>query len=154
MRSIATDTADFPSLRKKGCIYVDKTMYRGILSSLFEKAKENKIMNKKFSVGFFRMMMLAALMALCMLESGCRRTDVRDFEVSIPALKVENEAVVRQALARFGGVDKASMKFDFKTKTLVLKYDSMQLAKKNIELAIAKAGLEANGVTPASVGVR
>ena len=28
----------------------------------------------------------------------------------------------------------------------------MQLAKKNIELAIAKAGLEANGVTPASVG--
>ena len=111
-------------------------------------------MNKKFSVGFFRMMMLAALMALCMLESGCRRTDVRDFEVSIPALKVENEAVVRQALARFGGVDKASMKFDFKTRTLVLKYDSMQLAKKNIELAIAKAGLEANGVTPASVGVR
>jgi hypothetical protein len=111
-------------------------------------------MNKKFSVGFFRMMMLVTLMALCMLESGCRRTDVRDFEVSIPALKVENEAVVRQALARFGGVDKASMKFDFKTKTLVLKYDSMQLAKKNIELAIAKAGLEANGVTPASVGVR
>ena len=111
-------------------------------------------MNKKISVGFFRMMILAALMALCMLESGCRRTDVRDFEVSIPALKVENEAVVRQALARFGGVDKASMKFDFKTKTLVLKYDSMQLAKKNIELAIAKAGLEANGVTPASVGVR
>lgn len=111
-------------------------------------------MNKKFSIGFVRMMMLAAIIALCMLETGCRRTDVRDFEVSIPALKVENEAVVRQALARFGGVDKASMKFDFKTKTLVLKYDSMQLAKKNIELAIAKAGLEANGVTPASVGVR
>lgn len=111
-------------------------------------------MNKKFSVGFFRMMMLAALMALCMLETGCRRTDVRDFEVSIPALTVENEAVVRHALARFGGVDKASMKFDHKAKKLVLKYDSMQLAKKNIELAIAKAGLEANGVTPASVGVR
>ena len=111
-------------------------------------------MNKKFSVGFFNMAVLAAIIALCMLETGCRRTDVRDFEVSIPALKVENEAVVRQALARFGGVDKASMKFDFKTKTLVLKYDSMQLAKKNIELAIAKAGLEANGVTPASVGVR
>ena len=111
-------------------------------------------MNKKFSVGFFRMMMLAALMALCMLETGCRRTDVRDFEVSIPALTAENEAVVRQALARFGGVDKASIKFDHKAKKLVLKYDSMQLAKKNIELAIAKAGLEANGVTPASVGVR
>ena len=111
-------------------------------------------MNKKFSVGFFRMMVIVAIMLLCMLETGCRRTDVRDFEVSIPALTVENEAVVRQSLARFGGVDKASMKFDHKAKKLVLKYDSMQLAKKNIELAIAKAGLEANGVTPASVGVR
>ena len=111
-------------------------------------------MNKKFSVRFFRMMVIVAIMSLCMLETGCRRTDVRDLEVSIPVLTVENEAVVRQALARFGGVDKASMKFDHKAKKLVLKYDSMQLAKKNIELAIAKAGLEANGVTPASVGVR
>jgi hypothetical protein len=112
------------------------------------------MMKKEFSAGFFRLMAVAAIMSLCMLETGCRRTDVRDFEVAIPALSVENEAVVRQALARFGGVEKASMKFDFKAKKLVLKYDSMQLAKKNIELAIAKAGLEANGVTPASVGVR
>ena len=111
-------------------------------------------MKKEFSAGFFRLMAVVAIMSLCMLETGCRRTDVRDFEVAIPALSVENEAVVRQALARFGGVEKASMKFDFKAKKLVLKYDSMQLAKKNIELAIAKAGLEANGVTPASVGVR
>lgn len=112
------------------------------------------MMKKEFSAGFFRLMAVAAILSLCMLETGCRRTDVRDFEVAIPALSVENEAVVRQALARFGGVEKASMKFDFKAKKLVLKYDSMQLAKKNIELAIAKAGLEANGVTPASVGVR
>ncbi len=27
MKPIATDTADFPSLLKRGCIYVDKTMY-------------------------------------------------------------------------------------------------------------------------------
>lgn len=27
MKPIATDTADFPFLRKRGCIYVDKTMY-------------------------------------------------------------------------------------------------------------------------------
>ena len=96
---------------------------------------------------------LTAALAVAVLSgTGCRRTDVREFEVSIPALTAENEIVVRQALARFGGVDKASMKFDHEGKKLVLKYDSMQLAKKNIELAIAKAGLEANGVTPASVG--
>ena len=111
-------------------------------------------MSKEFSVGFRRFAAVAAIMVSCMVATGCRRTDVRDFEVAIPALSAENEAVVRQALARFGGVDKASMRFDHKAKKLVLKYDSMQLAKKNIELAIAKAGLEANGVTPASVGVR
>ena len=27
VRPIATDTADFPKLRGKGCIYVDKTMF-------------------------------------------------------------------------------------------------------------------------------
>ena len=35
-----------------------------------------------------------------------------------------------------------------------LKYDSMQIAKKNIEMAIAKAGYTANGVTPESVGAK
>ncbi|MBR6734803.1 MAG: AAA family ATPase, partial [Kiritimatiellae bacterium] len=27
MRPIATDTHDFPSMRRDGCIYVDKTMF-------------------------------------------------------------------------------------------------------------------------------
>ena len=109
-------------------------------------------MDAKSFVGCFRVAAVAAVMVLCFLEMGCRRTDLRDFAVDIPALTAENEIVVRQALARFGGIDKATMRFDHRTKRLVLKYDSMQLAKKNIELAIAKAGLEANGVTPASVG--
>ena len=110
------------------------------------------IMKHIFSAGFVRVALLAVIMALCLLETGCRRTDVRDFEVSIPALTADNEAVVRQAIARFGGIDKGSLKFDLKAKKLTLRYDSMQLAKKNIELEIAKAGFEANGVTPASVG--
>ena len=108
-------------------------------------------MDNRFPGMLFRSF-AAALAVVLLSGTGCRRTDVRDFEVSIPALTAENEIAVRQALARFGGVDKASLKFDLKGKKLVLKYDSMQLAKKNIELAIAKAGLEANGVTPASVG--
>ena len=93
---------------------------------------------------------LAACAALAF--GGCRRTDVRDFEVAIPALTVEGEAAIRSALSRFGGIEGASLKFDQQAKKLTLRYDSMQLAKKNIEMAIAKAGFEANGVTPASVG--
>ena len=102
-------------------------------------------------------MIKVSAMAFAVLASlllGCRRTDVRDFEVSIPAMTAESESAIRQALAGFGGVEKASLKFDQKAKKLTLRYDSMQLAKKNIEMAIAKAGFEANGVTPASVGTK
>lgn len=109
-------------------------------------------MDKRVFVDFVRIMVFAAAVGLCAAATGCRRTDMRDFEVSIPSLTAEKESVVRQSLARFAGIDRSSLKFDFEAKKLVLMYDSMQLAKKNIELEIAKAGLEANGVTPASVG--
>ena len=100
-----------------------------------------------------RMAAAAVAVAAC-LVAGSRRTDVRDFTVSIPAMTAESEAQIRQSLAMFGGVEKASLKFDQGAKTLTLRYDSMQLAKKNIEMAIAKAGYEANGITPESVGRR
>ena len=96
--------------------------------------------------------LVAVIVVAVCLAVGCRRTDVRDFEVSIPAMTAGSESAIRQALAGFSGVEKASLKFDQKAKTLSLRYDSMQLAKKNIEMAIAKAGFEANGVTPESVG--
>jgi hypothetical protein len=117
-----------------------------------QQSKGFNIMKNTVLAKFSRFAAISAVAVLCVAAEGCRRTDVRDFEVSIPALTTGNEAIVRQALARFAGVDKASLKFDHKAKKLSLRYDSMQLAKKNIELEIAKAGLEANGVTPASVG--
>ena len=110
-------------------------------------------MKKVCTVGVFGRFVLVAAAAAC-LAVGCRRTDVRDFEVSIPAMTAENEPAIRQALAMFGGVEKSSLKFDQKAKKLTLRYDSMQLAKKNIEMAIAKAGFAANGVTPESVGAK
>ena len=84
--------------------------------------------------------------------SGCRRTDVRDFEVSVPGATAEDEATLRAALAPYVGVKEGSVEFDPARRILSLRYDSMQLAKKNIEMAIAKAGYAANGVTPESVG--
>ena len=100
-------------------------------------------------------MIKVAAMAFAVSASlllGCRRTDVRDFEVSIPALTAESEPAIRQSLAGFADVEKSSLKFDLAAKKLTLRYDSMMLAKKNIEMAIAKAGYAANGVTPESVG--
>ena len=94
--------------------------------------------------------LVAAVAAL----SGCRRTDVCDFTVSIPGLTAADHAAVTAALAPYGGVLKDTLRFDDAKKELVLRYDSMQIAKKNIEMAIAACGLEANGVTPESVGAK
>lgn len=96
-----------------------------------------------------------ALILFCMIAMlGCRRTDVRDFTISIPDMTPGDHAAVTGALAMYGGVDKSSYVFDDTAHTLTLKYDSMQVAKKNLELAIAKAGFAANGVTPESVGAK
>ncbi|MGN0853003.1 MAG: hypothetical protein ACI4Q3_06465 [Kiritimatiellia bacterium] len=95
-------------------------------------------------------LLLVALVALSL--AGCRRTDVRDFAVDVPALTEADVPLVVAALSPFGGVERGSIRFDAAAHRLTLRYDSMQLAKKNIEMAIAKAGFVANGVTPESIG--
>ena len=97
------------------------------------------------------------LIALALLAfAGCRQKDVREFAIDVPALTQESEAAVtaaiRGALLPCSGVDMASIQFDAANHRVTLKYDSMQTAKKNIEMAIAKAGYTANGVTPESIG--
>ena len=74
--------------------------------------------------------------------AGCRRTDVREFTVSIPGLSETNREVVVQSLARYGGIEKDSYKWDFEKKTLTLRYDSMSIAQTNIRMAIAEKGVE------------
>ena len=86
--------------------------------------------------------------------AGCRRTDVRDFAVEVPEATQADMPAIAAALAPYGGVDKGSLQFDEAARRLTLKYDSMQIAKKNIEMAIAKAGFAANGVTPESIGAK
>ena len=95
------------------------------------------------------------LIALALLAfAGCRQKDVREFAIDVPALTQESEAAVtaaiRGALLPCSGVDMASLQFDAASHRVT--YDSMQTAKKNIEMAIAKAGYTANGVTPESIG--
>jgi len=73
---------------------------------------------------------------------GCRRTDVRDYTLSLPGLTPSNKAQVVAALAKYNGIQKDSYVFDFEKKTLSLRYDSMQIAKTNIRMAIQDKGLE------------
>ena len=98
--------------------------------------------------------MIGIALALLAL-AGCRQKDVREFTVEVPALTQTNEVAVttaiRNALAGCCGIDMASLQFDSANHCLRLRYDSMQIAKKNIEMEIAKAGFEANGVKPDQV---
>ena len=97
---------------------------------------------------------LVLAIAVLAAAAGCRRTDVRDFTVSIPSMSDGDRAAIAASLAGYGGIEKSSIRFDMSAKTLSLRYDSMQIAKKNIEFSIAMAGFEANGVTPESVGAK
>lgn len=86
--------------------------------------------------------------------AGCRRTDVRDFAVDVPGMAEADLPQVVAALSPYMGVERSSIRFDAAAHRITLKYDSMQIAKKNIEMAIAKIGFTANGVTPESIGAK
>lgn len=95
-----------------------------------------------------------AILTVLLALGGCRRTDVRDFEVAVPSATEADVPALTAALAPYAGVEKSSFKFDAARHVLALRYDSMQIAKKNIEMAIAGAGFAANGVTPESIGAK
>ncbi len=97
---------------------------------------------------------LLVLSALAFAAAGCTREDMRDFTVDVPQATEADVPALVASLARYNGVDRATIAFDAATRRLSLKYDSMQLAKKNIEMAIAAAGFTANGVTPESIGAK
>ena len=83
---------------------------------------------------------LFALSTACF--AGCRRTDVREMTVSLPALEESDKAKVVEALARYNGVEKDSYRWDMAAKTLTLRYDSMQVAQANVRYAIEAKGVK------------
>lgn len=82
-----------------------------------------------------------------LLVTGCRVSDIREMTVKVPAMASEADVQkVRSALAPLAGVDKEKTVCDVKTHIVTVRYDSMQVAHKNIEIAIAEAGYDANGI--------
>lgn len=82
-----------------------------------------------------------------LLATGCRVSDVREMSVSVPAMAGDADVQnIRKALSSLNGVNKDQAVFDLQEKRIVLTYDSMVIAKKNIEIAIAEAGYDANSI--------
>lgn len=97
---------------------------------------------------------LVSLVGVALVFAGCRLTDVRTVVIQTPG--VRNEACaerVRQAFTALHMIDLNKVDFNFTTGTVTVRYDSMLLARKNIELAIVQAGFDANEL-PADPAVK
>lgn len=84
--------------------------------------------------------------------AACRQVDVREKTIAVPQMKnAACEKLVAAALVKTDGVFTNSIRVS--TGQVTVTYDSMKLALKNLEYAIASAGLDA-GTTPADPKAR
>ncbi|HOE61272.1 MAG TPA: heavy-metal-associated domain-containing protein [Kiritimatiellia bacterium] len=95
------------------------------------------------------------LCMLCvMMVTGCRVSDVRTHVVRVPGMaKQEDAEQIRKALLPLNGLQQDKTVFDLSQRKVTVTYDSMMIAHKNIEIAIAEAGYTANtipAIRPAS----
>lgn len=99
-------------------------------------------------------MRITCVLVLGLLAVSCRREDIRTVTIQVPGMKAPRcvERVV-DAVARQQGVQRDTINLDLAARTVVVTYDSMQLAVKNIEHAIADAGFQANEI-PANESAR
>ena len=88
------------------------------------------------------------VVAMSLMMLGCRVSDIRDFKVEVPLMAEQADVQkVQAALAALPGVIKDKTVFDLQTRVVIVCYDSMVVAHKNIEIAIAEAGYDANGIS-------
>lgn len=91
--------------------------------------------------------LLIVLAVSCFMLPACRKSDIRTVTISVPEMK--NEACVQRigaSIYKIGGINRESLVFDLSKRSITVTYDSMILARKNIEFAIAEAGFDANAV--------
>jgi copper chaperone CopZ len=92
-------------------------------------------------------MLMVFSLAGALLMSGCRVSDIRELTVQVPGMAAESDVQrIRQALAPLNGVNKEQAVYNVTNRTIKVTFDSMVVANKNIEIAIAEAGYEANGI--------
>lgn len=98
----------------------------------------------KFILPAERIAGVAALVMLaCLLFSSCRQQDVREVVIKTPGLNNQACAkVIQDAFMRQPGI--VSVRPDFQKREIIVKYNSMVIALKNIEFTIAGAGFDAN----------
>ena len=98
-----------------------------------------------------RLLLALVLAWPAVLGTGCRQQDLRTVTITLSGLSGGADAQsVSNAVAKLDGVFDQSISFHG-TSSMTLRYDSMKLARKNIEYAISQAGFGANEI-PAKRG--
>jgi cation transport ATPase len=101
--------------------------------------------NRAVRKGAFMLKMVLPIMLLIVCLAGCRKQDMRTVVVAVPGLKNQACAqVIQNAFMRQPGIK--AIWPDFQQHTLTVTYDSMVIARKNIEFTIAGAGFDANDI--------
>ena len=90
-------------------------------------------------------------MAICIFGLfamvGCRKHDIRTAAVYVPGLKHPACAqIIGNALAREQAIPGTDIEIRMETKTVYIRYNSLQRSVKNLEYSIAAAGFDANEV--------
>jgi len=78
--------------------------------------------------------------------SGCRVSDVRTLSVDVPGMTTQADVEKIQGALGAIGLPREKIEVDLSGHKIVVTYDSMIVAHKNIEVAIAEAGYDANRV--------
>ncbi len=85
------------------------------------------------------------LLVCASLLSGCRKNDIRTVTIKVPELKNAACArLIQDAFMQQTGI--FSMTPDFQERQITIKYNSMEIALKNLEYTIAGAGFAANSI--------
>ncbi len=97
-----------------------------------------------YSFSRWHKFLLAGLLtaALCW-TAGCRKQDLRTVTIQVPALKNQECArIIQDAFIRHPGIK--TVQPDVAARTVRVTYNSMVIARKNLEFIIANAGFDAN----------
>ena len=92
--------------------------------------------------------LLAILLVAAGLAGACRLSDMRTDVIRTPqVVNAACEQRVRDALARLKGIEMKTLAFDHEAGAMTVTYESLVIARKNIEHAIIAAGFDANELT-------
>lgn len=90
---------------------------------------------------------LVILVLVLLCGAGCRLSDIRTTTIEVPGMVSEKDAqAIHKVLVQFKGVQADKVQCDIAQRQVHVTYDSMLLALKNMEVALAEIGYAANEV--------